>query len=131
MAVDAGLPKATAKGELAAGLSGLIAAGMAVTAWAACCVLPMSLSFAGLSLAGTDVIAGQRGWLTGLAAVLLAAGWWMTWRRRRACAIGTNCSAPSRTSVVLLTLGSVLLLTALAWGPLIEPWVLGMIRGAR
>ena len=42
-----------------------VAAGAgAVFAWAACCVLPMSLALAGLGLGGMSLIAEQRSWIT-------------------------------------------------------------------
>ena len=48
--------------DIILGWSALGAAALAVFAWSACCVLPLALSIAGLSLAGTAVIAGQRAW---------------------------------------------------------------------
>ena len=39
-----------------------------VFAWAACCVLPLALSLAGVSFAGAAVIAGARTWVTAIAA---------------------------------------------------------------
>src|SRR5579859_7596813 len=68
--------------DIALGWSALGAAALAVFAWAACCVLPLALSIAGMSLAGTAFIAGQRTWLTLAAAVVLTGAWWMAWRRR-------------------------------------------------
>lgn len=104
---------------------------MAVFAWAACCVLPMALGVAGLSLAGTAIIAGQRTWLTLATLVALGAGWWMVWRRRRACAADATCAPLSRLMIGLLSTSTVLVLVALAWGPLIEPWILRLLRSAR
>jgi mercuric ion transport protein len=106
----------------------LASAGVAVFAWAACCVLPLALSIAGLSLAGTAVIAGQRNWLTAGAVILLIAGWWAVWRRRQACDSDASCAPPSRLTIDLLTAASILMLVAFVWGPMIEPWTLSLLR---
>lgn len=113
------------------GWSALGAAALAVFAWAACCVLPMALGVAGLSLAGTAIIVGQRTWLTLGTIVVVAAGWWMVWRRRRACAADATCPPPSRLMMGLLSAATVLALAALAWRPFIEPWALAALRSAR
>jgi mercuric ion transport protein len=117
--------------EIILGWSALGAAALAVFAWAACCVLPMALGVAGLSLAGTAMIAGQRTWLTLGTLVVLAAGWWMIWRRRRAGGAYTTCAPPSRLMIGLLSVATMLTLAALAWGPFIEPWALSLLRSAR
>ncbi len=111
--------------------SALGASALAVFAWAACCVLPMALGLAGLSLAGTAIIAGQRAWLTLATLVTLGAGWWMVWRRCRACAADATCAPPSRLMIGLLSVATVLTLAALAWAPIIEPWALALLRSAR
>lgn len=117
--------------EAIIGWSALGGSALAVLAWAACCVLPIALSLAGLSLAGIALIAGQRHWITLGAAVLLAAGWWTVWRRRRACDRGADCAAPSPLSLTLLTIATVLTVMALIWQPLIEPRALMLLRSLR
>ncbi len=117
--------------DLALGWAALGAGALAVFAWAACCVLPLVLSIAGLSLAGAAVIAGQRTWFTVGAVVVLGAGWWMAWRRRRACAADAACAPPSRLMIGLLSAATVLTLVAFAWGPFIEPWALAILRSVR
>src|SRR5580693_4334818 len=92
------------------GWSALGAAALAVFAWSACCVLPVALSIAGHSLAGTAVIAGQRTWLTVATMAVLGAGWWMVWRRRGACAADAACAPPSRLMIGLLSAATVLTL---------------------
>ena len=106
-------------------------AALAVFAWAACCVLPLALSIAGLSLAGAAVIAGQRTWLTLATVIVLGAGWWMVWRRRKACRLDAACPAPSRLMTGLLSAATILNGLALAWRPLIEPPLLSLLRTAR
>ena len=101
----------------------------AVVAWAACCVLPMSLAAAGVTLAGTAFFAQQRTWLTALAAVVLALGWVLLWRRSRRCMVDAACKPPSRLSVALMSVASIILILAVVWQPLIEPKLLSIILG--
>jgi mercuric ion transport protein len=111
--------------------SALASAGAAVLAWAACCVVPIGLSLAGVSIAGTALLAGQRGWLTLAAAAVLVPGWWLVLCRQRACATGSTCAPPRRGVVALLTAASLLVVLALAWQSLIEPKALMMLRSWR
>jgi mercuric ion transport protein len=113
------------------GWSALGSSAIAVFAWAACCVLPISLSFAGVGLAGMALVAGQRTWLTLGALLVLGAGWWSVWRRRRACDAGAGCEAPARLTLVLLTAATLLAGVALVWQPLVEPRVLMLLRSLR
>jgi mercuric ion transport protein len=103
----------------------------AVLAWAACCVLPMALALAGTGMAATATLAGQRSWLTVVAALVLAAGWALTWRRVRACRVDLSCRPPSRLNTLLLSGASVLLVATVAWPSLIEPRLLHLILAAR
>ena len=50
--------------ETALSWAAVAAAAGAVFAWAACCVLSMSLALAGLGLGGLSRVAGQRTWIT-------------------------------------------------------------------
>ncbi|EJL36946.1 hypothetical protein PMI01_00851 [Caulobacter sp. AP07] len=109
----------------------VVAAAGAVFAWAACCVLPMSLALAGLGLGGLSWIAGQRAWITLGALGVIGAGWVLTWRRARMCRTDGACPAPSRLGIGLLCTATLLVLLALAWRPIIEPWALALIRSAR
>jgi len=116
--------------EAAFGWSAIAASASAVFAWAACCVLPIALSLAGINLAGTAVIAGQRTWVTLGAAIMLAAGWWRVWGHRRACTAGAPCAPPSRRSIWLLSVATALTVLALVWQPVIEPAALALLRAA-
>ena len=62
------LPTTAAGAAAVAGLA-------SVFAWAACCVLPLALSVAGLSFAGAAVFAGARHWITLVAIAILAGAW--------------------------------------------------------
>jgi mercuric ion transport protein len=107
------------------------AAAGAVFAWAACCVLPMSLALAGLGLGGLSWFAEQRTWITFAALGVIAAGWLLTWRRARMCRTDGACAPPSRLGTGLLAAATLLALLALVWQPLVEPWALALIRSAR
>jgi mercuric ion transport protein len=108
--------------------SAVVTAALSVFAWAACCVLPMTLSVAGLSLAGTGLIAGQRTWMTALTVLLLAGGWLFVIRKARRCRVDTRCASPSRLTVWLLGIASVLTVIALIWEPIVEPFWLAQLR---
>ena len=103
----------------------------AVFAWAACCVLPMSLALAGLGLGGLSWIAGQRTWITLAALGVIGLGWGLTWRRARMCRKKGACAAPSRLGIGLLAAATLLVVLALVWQPFVEPWALALIRSAR
>ena len=117
--------------ETALSWAAVAASAGAVFAWAACCVLPMSLSLAGLGLGGLSWVAGQRTWLTLAALGVIGMGWVLTWRRVRMCRLDSACAAPSRLGIGLLGAATVLVLLALIWQPIIEPWALALIRSAR
>ncbi|MDP3747880.1 MAG: MFS transporter permease [Phenylobacterium sp.] len=124
-------PAAGGSGDSFVGWAAIGAAASAVLAWAACCVLPLALSLAGLGLGATAWIAGQRTWLTLAAATAIGLGWWLTWRRARACWKDGTCPPPSRFTVGLLNVATALILAALVWRPAIEPWLLTLLRAAR
>ena len=119
------------RGDAALGWTAIAASAGAVFAWAACCVLPMALALAGTGMAATATLASQRSWLTLVAALVLGAGWTLTWRRARACRRDRLCPPPSRLNLALLSGASVLLLAAVVWPSLIEPRLLHMILAAR
>lgn len=109
----------------------LAAAGGALFAWAACCVLPMSLALVGLGLGGLGWFAGYRIGFTLAALAAIGVGWVLTWRRARRCKTDGSCAAPSGLAIGLLAIATVLVLLALIWQPLVEPWALSLIRNAR
>ena len=117
--------------ETALNWAAVAAAAGAVFAWAACCVLPMSLALAGLGLGGLGWVAGQRTWFTLGALALISVGWVVTWRRARTCRVDSSCAAPSRLGIALLGVATILVLLALVWQPIVEPWALVLIRSAR
>ena len=117
--------------EAAAGWAAVMAAGGAVFAWAACCVLPMSLALVGFGLGGLSWFAEQRGWITLAALGVIGAGWLWTWRRARSCRAEGGCGPSSRLGTGLLGVATLLVLLAMVWKPIVEPWALALIQGAR
>ena len=117
--------------EMAVSVSAAAGAAASLFAWAACCVLPLALSLAGVTFAGAAVIAGMRGWLTLVAIAALLAGWALHWRRRQRCRRDASCRRPSRVVFWLLVAATVLVTLSLAWQPIIEPWALPRLAVAR
>lgn len=117
--------------EAALSWTAIAAAAGAVFAWAACCVLPMTLALAGLGMGGLSWIGGQRTWITLVAIIAVGAGWVLSWRRARSCRTDAACASPSPLVVGLLAAATVLVVLALAWQRFIEPWALSLLRSAR
>ncbi len=98
----------------------------AVTAAAACCVLPLALASLGVgaSLAGSfAALAAVRTPLLVIAAFVLTGAWVVWWRARgAACAPGEACAAPvrSRGPLILLIISTVLVGLAGVF-PMLEP----------
>jgi mercuric ion transport protein len=91
----------------------------------------MSLALAGLGLGGLSWIAGLRTPITLAALGVIGVGWALTWRRARMCRVDAGCAAPSRLGIGLLGAATALVLLALIWQPIIEPWALTFIRSAQ
>lgn len=104
----------------------------AVTAAAACCVLPLALASIGVGAglaSGLADLAGVRTPLLVLSAVAVAVAWVMWWRtRKKPCAPGDACvaEAKSRRSVGFLVAATALVCLAAIWGsiePTLMKWV--------
>lgn len=124
-------PKPSRIPPLAAGYAAAVGGLASVFAWAACCVLPLALSVAGLSFAGAAVFAGARHGITLVAVAFLAGAWLLHWRRLRTCREDAACARPSRLSVWLLVAATVLVGLSLAWQPFIEPWAMPRLAALR
>jgi hypothetical protein len=111
------------------GVSRAVGVGAAVIATGAlacgvCCVLPFALPAAALAISG-GVLAwfgGSYPLATMIGALAVLGGWgWVglqTMRARR---------RPARSTVVVMTLATLILVLALAW-PGLEGWIAGLLR---
>lgn len=117
-------PAFTDRKDLLASGFALGGGALSLFAWAACCVLPLAFSMAGISFAWGSLIAGQRGPLTILALAALALGWVAFGMRRRRCARDATCPRPSRAAFWLLVVATMMVALALVWEPIIEPWAM-------
>lgn len=115
----------------AAGAAAAFGGLVSVFAWAACCVLPLALSAAGLSLAGAAVFAGARQGITLVAVAILAGAWLIYGRRLRTCREDEACPRPSRLTVSLLLIATTLVGLSLIWRPVIEPWSMPLLAAMR
>lgn len=112
------------RADLFAGAAAVSGGVLSVFAWAACCVLPLAMSLAGVSFAGAAMIAGLRGPMTIAAVIALAVGWVVIWQRRRRCETDATCPRPSSFAFWLMLLATLLVAAAMAWEPIIEPWAM-------
>src|SRR3546814_9731361 len=71
---------------------------------AASCVLPLALGAAGLGAGGLAAFVPYHWPLTIAALVLVAAGWGLYVRKRRACTTDATCAAPAPNSATLIML---------------------------
>lgn len=124
-------PKPPRIPPVAAGAAAAVSGFASIFAWAACCVLPLALSVAGLSFAGAALFAGARHAITLVAVAVLAGGWLLHWRRLRTCRADAACPRPSRLAVGLLAVATVLVALSLAWEPFIEPWAMPRLAALR
>lgn len=97
----------------------LASTGATIAACAMCCVVPLAWPAAALALS-----AGAAAWferaqepLTWLSALLVAAAWWMTWRKK-----GRVRQRPARSTIAVLILSTLLLGVAMCWNT-VEPWL--------
>lgn len=114
-------------GETAVAGGTVAASGVAIAACAACCALPLVVPALALGVSGAVLawLAGAQGWLSILAAVLVAGGW--VWTVRTQVLQRRRGRPPVKTSTwLLLGVATVLAITAFAW-PAIEPSLLALL----
>lgn len=110
---------ATSSPRLGKGMTtlGTAAAFGALLAAASCCVLPLALAALGIGagLSSTFVALMPLRWpLTIMSALSLAGGWWV-YTKRRGADLTCATPLPSRSTPVILTIGTILTLIAVLW----------------
>lgn len=90
---------------------------------AACCVLPLALAGVGIGAGSLAAFVPYRWPLTIAALVVIAAGWALYWRKRRACAADSNCtvSTPSKATFTMLAVATVIVALSALWGFVEQP----------
>ncbi|MGE4172165.1 MAG: mercuric transporter MerT family protein [Methylocystis sp.] len=112
--------------------------GTAVGFWAlaasSCCALPLALASVGVTgaaLGGLELLASLRPFLLGGAALAIAIGWFLFFRRRvAACDNADVCVAPGspKRTAAFLAVGTALIGAAAIWQPYVEPILLQFMR---
>jgi mercuric ion transport protein len=126
-------PSARAAGGLLAAVG--VVTGLGAIMASSCCVVPLTLAFFG---AGAGIFATLEAFVPWRMPLLVASGvgvafgWFAWWQRRRvACESGSACATrpPSRASLALLLLATLIVATAIGWDYL-EPSLLKLVRSA-
>ncbi len=114
------LPAERQSGAIRRAGKGIVSLGsiLAAVGAASCCVIPFTLAALGISGAwiGTlTALAPYQPYFVGLAALLLASGFLLVYRKpRAACAEGTYCARPASDRIVKIGLWSAVVLVVLA-----------------
>jgi mercuric ion transport protein len=96
----------------------------------ACCVLPLCLAALGVGTGGLAMVVPFHWPLTIAAAVMVAVGWVLYARKRRACAVDPDCAIapPSRATFVMLCVATIMVAISSLW-PFIEPPLMRLAEG--
>ena len=115
-----------------AGLGAIFGLGALVSS--SCCAVPLALAGLGAGgavFSGLEFLAEWRPYLLSAAALVLLTSWAIFFRRRAvACNTDRGCAptAPTKRTVVLLSIGTAFVALSLVWDALIEPIVFKMVR---
>lgn len=98
---------------------GALAAAVVAVVASSCCALPMALVFAGVSTSAVSFLGplhAAQPFILGLAALLLATGWVLTFRARARAMAANNCPRGRfRSNFIVLASASALLVVAMTW----------------
>ena len=103
------------------GFGGVIAA-------ASCCVLPLALAGLGVGASGLARFDVLHAPLSAVALVAVLAGWFLLFRRTRACAAGADLASKRGVAVGLLILATALVILSASW-PFIEAPLMKLLGG--
>jgi len=105
------------------GLGGLLAS--------SCCVVPMALAglgAGGAAFSSLEFLATWRIYLIAGAALALAVAWTMFFRQRSIACDACDRAMPTRSTAILLSMGTAFVALSYIWDPLIEPMFLRFVR---
>ena len=116
-------PEATAALDGRVAAVGTAASVTALFSAAACCVLPLALAAMGVGAGGLAAFVPFHWPLTIAASLAIAAGWFLYFRRKRACATDESCAvAPAaRATLVMLIVASVIIAISAIWSYIEAP----------
>lgn len=99
---------------------------------AACCVLPLVFAALGLGTGGLALLVPYHWPLTIAAGLAVAAGWALYARKRRACALTSDCvvAPPTRATLLLLCVATVSVILSALWPDYIEVPLMRLLGGA-
>jgi mercuric ion transport protein len=86
---------------------------------AACCVLPLASASIGIGASGLASLSALHAPLFAVAALAVAGGWYLYFKRESACTLESNCEPPARTTPAVLALATALIILSGIW-PFIE-----------
>lgn len=111
---------------------GTVAGAGALLSAAACCVLPLALAASGIGAGGLATFVPFHWPMTIAAAVVVAVGWLIYLRRRRACAIDASCriAAPARATPVMLSIATTFVALSALWPTYLEKPLMNLLAGA-
>ncbi len=120
---DAGAPEKTrARLVAAGGILGALAA-------SSCCILPLvlfSLGISGAWIGNLTALAPYKPIFIAITLGFIGYGYWLVYRKPKACADGAACARPlpGRLVKTSLWIATAIILLALAW-----PWLLPLLMG--
>ena len=111
------------KTETGVAALGTVASFTALFSAAACCVLPLALAGIGIGAGGLAAFVPYRWPLTIAAFIVVMGGWALHWRTRRACFEDASCAvaAPSKSTVIMLAVATVIVALSALWGFVEQP----------
>lgn len=111
---------------------GTVAGAGALFSAAACCVLPLAFAALGVGAGGLAAVVPFHWPMTIAAAVAIAVGWLLYFRKRRACAASSSCTVapPARATLVMLSLATVFVALSALWPFYLEKPLMNLLGGA-
>lgn len=126
-AARAGASRRTEQGVVVLGTAGGFTALLSA---AACCVLPLAFAALGLGAGGFAAFVPYHWPLTIASGIVVAIGWALYMRKRRACLSDASCKvAPPRATLVMLLLATTFVAVSTIWPGHLERPLMRLIAG--